>query len=275
VSDSLPIASGPLAIGRTGYSALPGWDASLMVDQSAEHDAAQHWETHAAEWTRWAREPDHDVYWFYRQQFREFVPAPGRSTLEIGCGEGRISRDLTALGHRVTATDISPSLLAAAEAARSADRYQVADAANLPFKDNEFDRVVAYNMLMDVPDMPAVITEAARVLAPGGQLTISIVHPFIDRGAFADDGPDAIFEVRGSYFGRKHFTGTEQRGDHVMHYAGWSHPLQDYAAALNQAGLAITDIREPRPAAAGNGNAALERWQRLPLFLWINSTQLP
>ena len=113
-----------------------------MVDESPEHDAAQHWEAHAAERTRWAR-ADHDAYWFYRDEFRAFVPSPGRSTLEIGCGEGRISRDLMSLGHGVTATDISPNLLAAATAAGSAHRYQVADATNLPFEDDEFDRVVA------------------------------------------------------------------------------------------------------------------------------------
>ena len=79
--------------------------------------------------------------------------------------------------------------------------------------------------------MPAAIGEAARVLAPGGHLTLSIVHPFVDRGALADDGLDAAFEITGSYLGRKHFTGTDQHGEHVMHYAGWSHPLQDYAAA--------------------------------------------
>ncbi len=165
-----------------------------------------------------------------------------------------------------------PRLLAAAEAAGSAHSYRLADAADLPFEDDEFDRVVAYNVLMDVPDMPAAVAEAARVLAPGGRLTISIVHPFADRGEFADERPDAIFEVRGSYFGRKHFTGSERRGGNVMHYAGWSHPLQDYAAALTRAGLAITEIREPRPAPAGDGTTPFARWRRLPLFLWINCT---
>ncbi len=122
--------------------------------------------------------------------------------------------------------------------------------------------------------MPAAISEAARVLAPRGHLSFSIVHPFTDRGGFADDGPDATFEVRGSYFGREHFTGEERRGGHVMHYAGWSHPLQDYVAALTQAGLAITALSEPRPTPAADGTAPFARWQRLPLFLWINSTPL-
>ncbi len=242
-----------------------------MTEPSPEHDAARHWEDHAAEWTRWAR-ADHDAYWSYRDAFRAFLPPPGTSTLEIGCGEGRISRDLTALGHRVTATDVSPSLLAAAQAAGSAERYQVADAGSLPFDDDAFDRVVAYNVLMDVPDMPAAVAEAARVLAPGGHLTISIVHPFTDRGAFAGDGPDATFVLEGSYFGRSHFTGAERCGEHVMHYAGWSHALEDYAAALTRAGLAITALREPRPAPAADATDPLARWRRLPLFLWMTTT---
>jgi len=245
-----------------------------MVDRHVEHDAAQHWEDHAAEWTAWAREPGHDAYWAYREQFREFVPRSGNATLEIGCGEGRVSRDLTELGHTVTATDISPSLVAAARHAKSAHRYEVADAAELPFTDGEFDLVVAYNVLMDVPDMTAAVAEAARVLAPGGRLTISIVHPFVDRGAFRDDGPDATVEVDGDYFGRKHFAGTENRGGHVMHFAGWSHPLQDYASALHNASLVITQLIEPRPSPTTEV-PALARWRRLPLFLWINSTRLP
>ena len=245
-----------------------------MIDRPAEHDAGSHWEQVASEWTDWARAPRHDAYWYYRDGFREFVPGPGAATLEIGCGEGRISRDLTALGHHVTAVDISPSLVAAAEAAGSAQRCMVADAAALPFEDREFDRVVAYNMLMDVPDMATVVAEAARVLSDDGILTISIVHPFIDRGSFAGAEPDAPFVVPGTYFGRSHFTGTESRAGRNMHFAGWSHPLEDYVAALQAAGLAITALREPRPSRLDGGDPSRLQWERMPLFLWINAAPL-
>lgn len=245
-----------------------------MTNEPTEHDSADHWEANAARWIAWVREPNHDAYWYYRDAFRAFVPSPGRSTLEIGCGEGRISRDLTKLGHRVTATDITPALVAATQAAGSADRYVVADAAALPFDNDEFDRVVAYNVFMDVPDMPAAIAEAARVLDPAGSLTLSIVHPFMDRGAFVDDSPDAAFQIEGTYYGRQHFAGTESRAGHVMHFAGWSHPLQDYAAALETVGLAITAIREPRPQIPAQAGTSLHQWRRFPLFLWVNATPL-
>ena len=43
-------------------------------------------------------------------------PGPGHATLEIGCGEGRVARDMACRGHSVTAVDASPTLLEAAAA---------------------------------------------------------------------------------------------------------------------------------------------------------------
>jgi ubiquinone/menaquinone biosynthesis C-methylase UbiE len=240
-----------------------------MSDPAAEHDVARHWERVAAEWMDWARTPGHDAFWAYRAEFREFLPAPGAATLDIGCGEGRISRELTDLGHHVTAADISATLLDAAHQASSAARYVHADAADLPFDDDTFDRVVSYNMLMDVADMPAVVAEAARVLAPGGILTIGIVHPLVDIGTFSSPEPESPYVIASTYYGQKHVTATQTRDGRVMHFAGWSRPLEAYVAALEAAGLAVTTLREPRPdltIAPG-----LQRWDRLPLFLWMRA----
>ena len=58
------------------------------------------WDEQAAAWTAWARAPGHDSYWqFHREAFLALVPPPGRLTVDIGCGEGRVSRDLRAAGH--------------------------------------------------------------------------------------------------------------------------------------------------------------------------------
>jgi len=65
-------------------------------------DLSDRWEARAAEWIAWARAPGHDSYWrFHRDQFLKIVPAPGRRTVDIGCGEGRLTRHLKALGHHV------------------------------------------------------------------------------------------------------------------------------------------------------------------------------
>jgi 2-polyprenyl-3-methyl-5-hydroxy-6-metoxy-1,4-benzoquinol methylase len=50
---------------------------------------------------------------FHRDRFLELVPQPGRLTLDIGCGEGRLSRDLNAHGHTVIRVDGSPTMVGA------------------------------------------------------------------------------------------------------------------------------------------------------------------
>ena len=100
------------------------------------------------------------------------VPAPDGRTLEVGCGEGRVTRDLQQLGHDVYAIDAAPSLVTAAADADPSGRYALADAASLPFADAGFGLVVAYNSLMDMDDMAASVREAARVLRPGGRVLV-------------------------------------------------------------------------------------------------------
>jgi hypothetical protein len=85
---------------------------------------------------------------------------------------------------------------------------------------------------------------------------------------------DAPFVVQKSYFGRERFEGTEVRKGLKMHFAGWSQPLESYMAALENAGLAITSLREPVPDTADKGSH-MERWKKIPLFLWLKAIPLP
>jgi SAM-dependent methyltransferase len=112
------------------------------------------WEAHANAWIDWARTPGHDSYWrFHRDQFLELVPAPGRLTIDIGCGEGRLTRHLKCLGHIIAGIDASPSLAAAARAADPSMAIIRADAAALPLADGCADLVVAFMSLHDIDEM--------------------------------------------------------------------------------------------------------------------------
>ena len=232
-------------------------------------------EWQAGSWLRWARTPDHDAYWQYRDAFfDELLPAPGRLTLEVGCGEGRVARDLAARGHRVVALDASPTLAASAAAADPAGRYLVADAAALPFGDGCFDLVVAYNSLMDVDDMPAAVHEASRVLEPGGRLGVCVTHPVADAGKFESKAPDAPFVIGGTYLGRHRFEDTLERDGLQITFTGWRYSLEEYALALEDAGLLIERLREPpAPDAALAARPGYERWQRLPNFLHLRAVK--
>jgi len=232
----------------------------------------EHWSRFSAEWITWARAPNHDSFWAYRDSFVAFIGRGEGEALDVGCGEGRISRELKACGYRVTASDPVDEFVDAAKKARSADDYVIATGADLPFRDARFDLVVAYNVLMDVEEVPAIVREIRRVLRPAGVLVISIVHPFSDRGRFATMEPTSPFVIQDDYFGLKRFEGTEERDGLRMHFAGWSRPLEAYATALEGAGLAITSLREPVPA-VGDGQR-LQRWTRMPLFLWLKAQPL-
>ena len=65
----------------------------------------KHWSQVAEEWVAWARKPNHDAFWAYRAALAGFIGRGNGKALDVGCGEGRISRELTACGFQVTAID--------------------------------------------------------------------------------------------------------------------------------------------------------------------------
>ena len=234
----------------------------------------EHWSRVASEWTAWARAPNHDAFWAYRASLLAFIGRGAGDALDVGCGEGRVSRVLKDCGYRVTAVDPVEQLVSAAEQAGSADAYKIAAAADLPFANCSFDLAVAYNVLMDVEDIPAALKEVRRVLRPSGTFVISIVHPFADRGHFAGAEANAPFVLQRSYFGRERFEGTEVRNGLQMDFAGWSQPLESYMTALESAHLVVTSLREPVPDTSDKASH-MERWSRVPLFLWLKARLMP
>lgn len=231
------------------------------------------WEDEAEDWVRWARTPGHDAYWYYSPGFfEEIVPGPGRRTLELGCGEGRVVRDLKARGHTVVGIDSSPTLLEHARTADPEGEYVLVDAASLPFPDGSFDLVVAHNSLMDIDNLPAAVGEAGRVLEGGGRMAICVTHPINDAGAFRERRADAEFVIEGSYRDRQPFDMRFERDGLEMRFHGWTLPLEAYARALEQAGLAIERIREPgAPAALVERDPEIARWSRVPMFMWLRA----
>ncbi len=101
-----------------------------------------------------------------------------RSVLEAGGGAGGAAHAMlrrlpTACS--LTVTDLSPEMVRLARAALPDEvAVRVADAVELPFDDGAFDRYVCNLGLMIVPDTGAALSEAARVLTPGGLLAVSV-----------------------------------------------------------------------------------------------------
>lgn len=232
------------------------------------------WERQAHAWATFTRGPEHDPYADYAARFFALLPAPEGETLEVGCGEGRVCRDLRSLGYRPIGIDQSETLVGLAQAADPVGRYLIADAAALPFPDGDFRLVVAYNVLMYLDDLDGAVSEMARVLAPGGVLAACVPHPFADAGTFAAREEDAPFIVAGSYLGRREFRATGRRNGAVVEFVGWANDLQTYAGALSRAGLLLETLVEP-PAtdAMVARDPAESRWMRIPSFLFIRAVK--
>jgi arsenite methyltransferase len=100
---------------------------------------------------------------------------PGERVLDIGSGPGFLAEEMAAeVGPegRVCGVDPSESMLAIARGRATGVEYAAGDAVALPYADEAFDAVIATQVYEYVPDMPAALAEARRVLRLGGRLLI-------------------------------------------------------------------------------------------------------
>jgi SAM-dependent methyltransferase len=227
------------------------------------------WDAQAKAWGEFVRKPGYDHYHdeFNFPAFLELLPPPGRRTLDLGCGEGRVGAELIRRGYCVVGVDSSPGMV---ELARERHEAVVADAAELPFEDASFDLVVAYMSVMNFDDPEAALAEAARVLERGGRLCSAVIHPIDGAGSFS--GND--FVIRGSYFEPEpKMWESEREGIRVTLYDR-ALPLERLFRAHEDAGLLIEAVREPRPRdefVARYPTSARRR--KVPLFLHVRAVK--
>src|ERR671934_84766 len=206
------------------------------------------WEAAAEAWSDYVRAGRDPFFHVSLAAFLELLPGPRGTTLDIGCGEGRVGAELERRGYRVLGVEQSPTL-----AARARERHEVveADAADLPFADARFPLVVSFNSLMDMDDAAGAVREAARVLEPAGR--------------FCGDEPDAPFVFQRPYFERRDTHERFERAGLAMTFHSRLRPLEDYTRALEDAGFLLDALREP----ADPGDD--EQWKRIPNFLYLRA----
>jgi len=89
------------------------------------------WEAEAENWAAFARTPGRDRSHeeVNLPVLRALLPAPGRRTLDLACGEGRLTRYLRSAGHRVAGIDAAPTMVRLAAGQQAAPPAVLADAA--------------------------------------------------------------------------------------------------------------------------------------------------
>ena len=208
------------------------------------------WETHAGWWIEGfsdGADPE------YEEQILPLAAAElsgARRVLDVGCGEGQISRLASRLGADVVGIDPTWNCVRVA-AERGGAQFAMAEAAALPFADETFDAVVACLVFEHIREVDQAIAEVARVLQRGGRFCFFLNHPLLqtpNSGWIDDhilDPPEQYWRI-GPYL-------VEQESDEEVEKDVWipfiHRPLSRYVNALAENGLLIERMLEPAPPA--------------------------
>lgn len=100
------------------------------------------------------------------------------SALDLGCGDGRFTKELEARYDSVIGIDYSVKMLAQAKKVCTKSKFVLHDL-ETPFPDfnSKFDLIVGKLLLMYIRDIDHVATECYKVLNHRGLLILSVTHP--------------------------------------------------------------------------------------------------
>lgn len=101
------------------------------------------------------------------------VAEPGRSVLDLCCGQGSLTAVMSSTGAAVTGLDFSSAMLAIAAKAAPGAALHEGDATAMPFADESFDAVVCNFGMMHISDQPKALSEIRRVLRRDGRFVMA------------------------------------------------------------------------------------------------------
>jgi len=108
-----------------------------------------------------------------------------RRTADVGCGPGHLTAMLRDLGLDPSGFDLSAGMVGHARRAHPSLRFEQARMESLPVEDRSLGGVLSHYSMIHTPpgELPALLAEQVRVLAPGGLLLVSF---------FATDAPEPV-----------------------------------------------------------------------------------
>jgi len=176
--------------------------------------------------------------------------AGSRRVLDVGCGEGQITR-LALAGGAATAigVDLTWAQMEVAAQRGGGARYARAGAGQLPFASECFDTVVACLVFEHIRDVDGAIAEVSRVLKPGGRFLFFLNHPLLQTpsSGWIDD---QILDPPEQYWRIGPYLTEDESIEEVEKdvFIPFIHrPLSRYLNALADNGLVLIRMEEPAP----------------------------
>lgn len=132
------------------------------------------------------------------EAMRQALPPPPADVLDVGTGTGFAAIVAAALGHRVTAVDLSSPMLEVARrkamAAGVTVQFVEADAVAPPFPPSSFDAVFSRHFIWTLREPATAFANWYRILRPGGRMVAThSIWEWPDEGVGGGD-PENLFE---------------------------------------------------------------------------------
>jgi ubiquinone/menaquinone biosynthesis C-methylase UbiE len=175
----------------------------------------------------------------------------GMDVLDIGCGEGLITRAVAARGAAALGVDPTAALIEHAQAAERTQpvgaTYRRDDGATLSsVESGTTDWVTAGLSLNNVPDLDSAIGSISRVLKPGGRLVFTVPHPCFDaprsESVSINGTPRRLV---GDYFAEGLWRTANPQS--VRRAGNYHRTISTYVGALMDHGFELEVVAEPAP----------------------------
>lgn len=175
-------------------------------------------------------------------------PVDGLRVLDVACGHGRITRELSRCGADVTGIDVSAKLIGKAQEIEQKEplgiRYVHADiTAPGLLGDGQFDRVTCSFGLSDIDDVDGAVAAVSAALRPRGCFVFSILHPCFAGGRDVSGS----WPGEGSYYDEGYWTAQDALSTLRQRVGANHRMLSTYLSTLRRHNLWLDQLAEPLP----------------------------